>query len=116
VSSGKSIEVLMSGTAGPQDGAHFWFEYKSSVATSAELAAELDDVWLVIRPEAERAGVSAAFIEATDADRHLSISGWRPHWAVHEVGCRSYERVAKSWKAGEVGCCTMRPCLMRQGR
>ena len=116
LASGKAIEVVTAGSAGPKGEGAFWFEYKSSATTRAELVREVDDVWPVIRPEAERAGVAIALVEATDPRRHLSVNGWRAHLVTHEVGCRSYERVGDAWTPGEVGCCTMRPCLVRHGR
>ncbi len=116
LASGKTIRILNAGSMGPPSAAHYWFEYGSSTTSTAELRDELEQVWLTIRPEVERVGVSLAFVAASEPELHLRLTAWSPSWTQNEVGCQAYTRTNNSWTAGEVGCCTMRPCLVREGR
>jgi hypothetical protein len=113
--SGKTIRVLKTGAVGPPSAMHYWFEYGSSAGSESELRDELEQVWRAIRPDVERAGISSAFVDASEQEAHLQLTEWSPSWTQHEVGCQAYTRTGDSWKAGDVGCCTMRPCLLRQG-
>jgi hypothetical protein len=115
LSSGRVIDVLASNVSASPGEKHLWFDFKSGARSSAELIAGFEEVWRDVQRDADAAGLSLAFVKATDGRRRISREGWKPVRVTWETGCATFRKGTDGvWRRQEVGCCFMGPCHFRE--
>lgn len=114
LTSGRVIEVVSKRVMTAVDDPYLWFEYESSADVPDALLREIGDVWTDVQVDAQEAGVSTVYIDASASYRRLQWDGLWPVFSKVEKGCVSFTQQTEGWESSDLSCCLMGPCEARE--